>query len=224
MTHGDEPAGLAAVEYVIEHILPNKRLLRGSIFLVLNNARAAERYFGAESEEEARQTRFVNTNMNRLARAALEEASSVTYEVVRVKELEDIYEQFDVGIDIHSTAQESEPMIIVLGTEFPSAIVNGIPIQNVITNIDRVQIGKPVSHLYGRRKNDAIRVGIEAGSHENPETFRTAVATVKAVLGNLGMFAVDPDLDSQVYEEYEVFDSVRFPDESYSLTRLFEDH
>ncbi|TSD04912.1 MAG: hypothetical protein Greene07147_829 [Parcubacteria group bacterium Greene0714_7] len=222
-THGNEPAGLAAVKYVLNEIAPHRENMAGTIFVVLNNIRATENYFNATTDTDARLARFADVNMNRLPEAVQNTEEEMRYEVLRARELRSVWRQFDVGFDIHSTRQDSDPMIISMGAELPLSLVQGMPITKVVSNIDEVQIGKPSSHYYGVGKLSAHRIGIEAGTHEKMETFQRAVTCTQILLQNAGVLPTEVSFSQSEYAEYVVMSSIMFPNASYELTRIFKD-
>ncbi|MFA5877301.1 MAG: succinylglutamate desuccinylase/aspartoacylase family protein [Candidatus Paceibacterota bacterium] len=222
-THGNEPAGLAAANYVLSEVASHTQDIAGTIFIVLNNIRATANYFNATTAEEARKARFVDVNMNRLPKDVQETGSDTQYETRRARELQKVWGQFDIGFDIHSTSQDSDPMIISMGDQLPLSLVHGMPIKKVISNIDEVQIGKPSSHYYGLGKSSARRIGIEAGTHEKTETFQNAVRCTQVLLQNAGVLSGEVSSRDSEYEEYVVMSAVMFPNASYELTRLFKD-
>jgi hypothetical protein len=148
--------------------------------------------------------------------------SDTGYEADRARELVPILAQFDAGMDIHSTTQKSRPMIIALGGEPPMHLIRGMPIRTIISNIDAVQVGKPLADLFGPQGASIPRFGIEAGSHEDPKSFETAVACVQALLNNLSMFATKQKKVTSEYEIYKIFSSIIFPNGSYQLKKLFK--
>ena len=220
-THGNEPSGLAAADFLFNTVARKKELLSGTVYVVLNNVLAADRYFNARTAEEKRTARFADVNMNRLPPDALERKQDTRYEIKRIRALSPIVERFDVGLDIHSTSQDSAPMIIALGNEIPKDLIQGMPIRKILSNIDAVQKGKPASYFYGPKDGSGIKLGIETGSHEKSSSFERAKLCAEALLQNLGMLAGKPQPVSAPYEEYPVTSSVLFPDDSYELTREF---
>lgn len=222
-THGNEPAGLAAAGYILSEIGSKKQDIAGTIFIVLNNIQAAENYFKAETAEEARLARFADVNMNRLPEAVQSTEADTRYEVLRARELQKVWARFDIGFDIHSTTQDSDPMIISMGDQLPVSLVRGMPIKKIISNIDEVQIGKPSSHYYGVGKTSAHRIGIEAGTHEKMETFQRAIKCTQVLLQNSGVLSGEAPSSNSEYDEYTVISSVVFPNGSYELTRVFKD-
>jgi len=200
-SHGNEPAGLTAVDHLLNTLRLSKILLKGEVYLVVNDLQAA-----IESK------RFISVDMNRLPANAPRLENSEAYEVKRTHELLPIWSRFDIGLDIHSTTQDAPPMIISLGPVFHADLVKGFPIEIVISNIDRVQRGKPASAFYGT--GAAQVVAIEAGQHNSNGAGRVASVCAQALLINLGM--LDGTVGAPVsYREYKVVDSIVLPDDSY---------
>ena len=222
-THGNEPSGLAVIKCLLEEMLIESFLLRGILYLGINNVRAVENYFNLSSVEERRGARFVNLNMNRLPDDLLERRDDTRYEIQRAKELYPLWKRFTVGFDIHSTYQDSPPMIISGGGNFPKKLVAGFPISLVLSNIDVVQIGLPVFGFLGGQGSNIPVFEIEAGSHEKPDSFALAITCATTLLQNLGMYQGQPTKSVSKYDEYYIADSVVFPNESYELVRIFRD-
>lgn len=207
-THGNEPSGLFAIDYLLHTLKLQENLLRGEIYLVVNNLRAAQ-----ESK------RFINVDMNRLPSDMPGRVNDPDYEVNRARELLPIWSRFDAGLDIHSTTQDAPPMIISLGTKFHAELARGFPIQILVSNIDQVQRGKPATAFYGSA--GAARVlGIEAGQHTSDKAMICASACVTAFLQNLEMIEGEPG-DAVHYREYRVVDKIILPNDTYSVVRAF---
>lgn len=223
-THGNEPAGLAAAQFLIDTYVRDAREFSGAISIVVNNPFATQAYFEAMFEQDndaALKARGIEINMNRIPAEAILDENDKRPEIARVRELQPIYDEFDVGVDIHSTLRPAPPMVVVPDQEVPENLLRGLPIGIVISNISAVQIGVPVSSLYGGKKG-AIRFVIEAGQHETPEAFQNAVISLRQILKNLGMVdSNEVDFTAPERNDYEVFDSVIFPDDSYHLARDF---
>ena len=218
-THGNEPSGLAVLSHFREKFPLEQNIKNGTVIFVLIKIRATEKFLIAKNTEEKKASRFVDINMNRLPDDVMECSKNDTrYEVQRAQELRKIWRQFDVGFDIHSTVQECAGMIMNIGVIHPQ-IIRGFPITDIITNIENIQTGKPAVFFYG---NGSIPVmGIEAGSHENPQTFSRAIACTEALLKNLEMIEGETKAGNRKYYEYFVDGSIIFPDDSYSLVKPF---
>ncbi len=219
-THGNEPSGLAVLWYFL-NISPIQELLqKGSIFFVINNIKATEKYFLAKTDEERQASRFIDVNFNRLPKDVMTCNDDTNYEVCRAQKLKKIWQNFDVGLDVHSTAQDSKPMIIAIN-KFEKELVKGFPIEIIISNIENIQIGIPPTVFYGGKRTIPV-ICIEAGTHERDDSFKTAITCVLRLMQNLQMTSCDKKMISkQEYSLYEVVDSLVFPDDSYFLSKIY---
>lgn len=221
-TNGNEPSGLAVIKYLLEDLNIQSSLLRGTLYLGVNNVLAVERYFAAASESDKKSARFFELNMNRLPKNLLKRQNDLRYEIQRAKALRDIWKRFTVGFDIHSTSQDTRPMIISGGGNFHKELVRGFPVSTVLSNIDVVQIGLPAFGFYGEESRIPV-FEIEAGAHEKPESFSRAITCAVALLQNLEMYPGQPSEIVCKYDEYFIAESIVFPDISYELVRIFPD-
>jgi hypothetical protein len=224
-THGNEPAGLITLWYLRNVFKLQNKLRKGRIIFVLNNLNACEKYLHTISDEEKNMCRFLDVNMNRLPENLLTLEKSSKYEIIRAKELYPIWSQFDVGLDIHSTPQESQPMIILQGEQLPKDLIKGFSINKIISNIDNVQTGKPAFSFYGGGKKIPI-IEIESGSHKSIHSPVCAIQCALSLLHNLHIIDQnDYQLKNihQKYETYPIKGSIIFPNISYTLTRNFYD-
>lgn len=226
-THGNEPAGLSVVKYLLEEQDIANTLQRGTLYLVLNNIQATDDFFAATTDEAIRKARFVNINMNRLPSNTLEDDADMTlYEVRRSRELFPVWKQFTVGLDIHSTTIPTDPMIISRGGNFDiiKNLIHGFPIEVLISNIDRIQLNVPAFAMYGEINNEIPVFAIEAGQHTEEVTFERAVACSLALLQNLEMLPGIPKKSDKGYQEYLVDASIVFPDLSYDFVSDFKSY
>jgi predicted deacylase len=221
MTHGNEPCGLGVYQYFRQQCWLERRLRKGSVYVVLNNLEAARQYFeiakaGGDMDTKLGK-RFIKVNMNRLPADVYSLEDDERSEVRRAQELRPIWDRFDHALDIHSMAQAgAPPMIVALGRSDLEMVLD-FPIQKIITRIDAVQRGKPATYFYGKGKVPVY--GIEAGSHEEERSFTLARICAILFLQSLGI--IDREIPSRPvsHTEYRIFGSVWFPDESYELTR-----
>ncbi|MBI5644632.1 succinylglutamate desuccinylase/aspartoacylase family protein [Candidatus Kaiserbacteria bacterium] len=223
-THGNEPSGLAAFEYLLREKNIEKELMCGTLYLVINNICATEKFFNATSNEEIRKSRFCDINMNRLPRETLHLTSDTRYEIVRARELYPVWKHFEFGIDIHSTLELSEPMIISRGGEFHPELVRGFPIKTLISNIDRIQIGAPAFSFYSSPESDAKIFAIEVGQHTDPSSFERAATCAVSLLENLSMLPSTKQSVAMEYDEYHIDDSIVFPDLSFDFIKEFKSY
>lgn len=225
-THGNEPAGLATFQYLIETLRIADQLKKGSIYFVLNNIAATEQFFEATTDEERRSTRYVDTNMNRLPKDVELLKDDLRYEIRRALELLPIWRQFTVGLDIHSTHVPTKPMIISRGNDFSAIekLIFNFPITNLISNIDTVQVGIPAFALYGAKEINTPVFAVEAGQHTLKETFERACICTESLLRNLGMIEGHSQDTRSDFQEYVVEGSVVFDDISFDLVKDFQSY
>lgn len=221
-THGNEPCGLAAAQALLDMFRQGTKLRRGRLYLVLNNLEATSRYFSAATDNKKQSARLIDINFNRLPENALELFGDKRYEIKRAQELQPIWRQFDVALDIHSTTQDNGSMLVSVGNDFPLSLTSGFPVEKLVSNIAHIQIGRPVAYFYGKPKAHARAFGIECGAHEAPSSFARAINSVCALLQNLNMLPGEARRVCDEYAEYFVNGSVVFPNKSYELTRLFK--
>lgn len=216
LTHGNEPAGLAAIQYILD----NKHLLKsGKIILGINNIKAAEKYFyDAQTYEDMERCRMLEVNMNRLPKDALEQTGDSPYEIQRLQEIHPITKTFDVGLDVHSTEEPSPPMIMeAYGNS--SELSKGFPIEIVIRNIVNVQCGLPVCAFYGEGEN-RIAFGIESGQMRDEAGFRCTIECTKVLLSNIGMMDIETSTEIHpVRKIYEVVEGIIYPNDSYRIAK-----
>lgn len=220
-THGNEPVGLAAAQSLINLSKEGAGIECGSVYLVLNNLEAVRRYFRDSDNNGRYLSRYVDVDMNRLPADVFLKEDSREYEAKRAQELQPVWESFEYALDIHSTTLPAEPFVVNLEQVFQKNLIHGFPIQKIISNIHKVQTGCPVTHFYGTDAKKAVSFGIECGSHENERSFEYAKISALAFLQNVGLASSGIRNDTHAYEEYDIFDSIVFPDTTYSLVRLF---
>jgi predicted deacylase len=227
-THGNEPSGLATLWYLRNKFRLEKRLLRGSVFVVLNNIRATGRYLRATTRKEESATRCVNVNFNRLPADVMTRASDDRYEVRRAQELRPIWEKFDVAMDIHGTSQPSQPMIVNVG-KLHRRLIQGFPVRIILDGIVDVQMGKPATAFYGNAARRIQVLGIEAGTHKDSQAFKVAALCARRLLENTGLVASNPRRgtkqgSAKKYTVYPIATSVIFPDDSFQLVKIFKNY
>jgi hypothetical protein len=222
MTHGNEPAGLAAVAYAYDIFLAGK-LKGGRLICVLNNVLAAERYF-ADPTGSSIAYRLVDCNMNRLPKNVLSSSDLIDcYEYRRAEELAFLWRQFEFALDIHSTHTPGAPaMLVEVGGDVQTLAAN-MPLEVIIRNIVQIQKGVPASALYGTPERPCAVVEIEAGYHEDKRAGCVAVESLRCLLANLGMIAAEGFVEQVRKPVYEVFGSVIFPNSTYQLSKRFAD-
>lgn len=218
-THGNEPSGLAIIDFLLGDFDIKSKLQCGTLFLVVNNIDAAKKFFAATNEDELRKARYVQINMNRLPRNTLELNKDTRSEIKRAIKLRPIWKRFTVALDIHSTTSDSPPMIISRGKDFDRIknLVRGFPIKVLISNIDEIQKNVPAISFYGPQNESIPAFAIEAGQHTQEASFERACLCAVATLQNLNMISGTPEIKIDKYEEYEIVDSIFFGDMSWDF-------
>ena len=222
-THGNELAGLATVHYLINIYKIKKKLMNGSLIIAVNNLRACKRALDAKNEVGRLKSRYIDMNMNRLPERMVNVNNKNQYEIRRAKSLMPIWKMFDIAIDIHSTIQDNQPMVIAR-TNLNYGLIKDFPIDILITNIDKVQCGIPPAFgFYGVNKNIQT-IGIEAGQHDSKKSHETAIKCVLSMLKKKGMIASKQSgLKYKIFREYRIFDSVVFANRNSRLSRVLRD-
>jgi predicted deacylase len=220
-THGNEIAGIAAINYLRNIYKIDKKLLCGSVIIVINNLKAAEKAIKAKTEIGKLKSRYIDLNFNRLPKSLPKIDKDSRYEVSRAQELLPIWEMFDVALDIHSTVQDNPPMIIA-SDNLDYNLIRGFPIKTVITNIVKVQIGAPAFSYYGGKKKIQT-IEIESGQHNKASSKTVAVKSILSIMRELKMIKGRSKYKKKTFEEYYVHGSVIFPDKNATLSRIFRD-
>jgi hypothetical protein len=225
LTHGNEPSGLAAIEHIRRRV-EGQGLLRGTLFLMLNNLRAARAYLLDDRSINCRHPnrRYVDHNMNRLPTDPdLLNDANVPYEFSRARQMLPLWRNIQYGIDFHSMSRDTPPMIITRGNQIPGTLIAGMDLTRILTNFDGVQIGKPAVAYYGVARRRGCAFQIEVGEHESPTAFARAIRYAEVFLRNLRLIAGRPTLRKSRYELFRVYGYVKLRNRDDSLTRHFND-
>ncbi|MGV3524603.1 MAG: hypothetical protein ACO1RX_10270 [Candidatus Sericytochromatia bacterium] len=213
MTHGNEPAGLAALGALLQADMLKRHLQRGTVYLIVNNLGAGQRYFAeAEDLSFTAHYRFVDQDMNRMP----PDLSGDSSELARVRALLPIYEQLTHVLDLHSTSAASDPMLIEVDPAQPLLQVPGVPV--VLRGILPLLRGRALVELCAGAQGYVL----ECGSHEDPAALSIAQAAAWRLLEQLEMLG-NPSVSAPVEAEltvYSLYAAVVFPDASSRLERL----
>lgn len=218
MTHGNEPCGLAAVHFLLQPEVQKK--LQGRVILVLNNVEGAQRYFAATSDDDRRDARISDANMNRIPEM-FDSAAAHGYELKRLAELLPVFVLADFGIDFHSFPLVGPPMVIDVkgGDKRTETFIQHLPVPVRITNMVPVQDGHPLGWYIGGKEKNIPVIEIECGAHEDEKSFEIAIQTVTSALISNGFLDLPATKRTMRQQVYRVLDAVWFPDASYSLSR-----
>ncbi|PKL75558.1 MAG: hypothetical protein CVV27_14735 [Candidatus Melainabacteria bacterium HGW-Melainabacteria-1] len=214
MTHGNEPAGLAAFYTLLQAQTLQQQLRCGRVYLILNNLAAGRRYFEeAQDLSFTAHYRFVDQDMNRMPEPVQGELAGDSSEIRRARELLPIYAELDAVLDLHSTSAPSAPMLIEIDPEQSPLQVPGVNV--MLRGILDHLIGKALVSLCGQAKGYVL----ECGSHEEPASLLIAQEAAWRLLEQLDMVMPRPHAPSPL-TIYQIYRAIIFPDESYQLQRI----
>ncbi len=194
VTHGNEPAGLASVPALV--MLEALGMMQsGKVIFSANNMQAAEEYFAAvkagdeQAKHAARKARGDSVNMNRLPDDVMEQVDSSSYAIRRAQALKPFWDQYDVGLDLHTTSTKADPMVITHRPpdEKREHLLANMPAVDWITGIYEKLKGNAVPEFYGGPGKPATTATIECGQHEARESADVAQNTVITAMENMGL-------------------------------------
>lgn len=180
LTHGDETAGLKAIEFLYNKLFIKKNLLQWHIYFVLNNIKAYENYL---STGDSYTSRYVDENMNK---SANEEDILwwETYETKRLQELYSLFSQANYHIDLHSTSQSPVSMAIY-SQKSRTIFQNILNVDEHYSGIIENQRWKPVIDICER--NGGIWLWLESGREDNDQAYYNMIDNVLRILYQLHM-------------------------------------
>jgi predicted deacylase len=186
--HGNEPAGVLALERVAKCLRPIESKLKGRVFLIAGNTRALPKG-----------VRYIDVDLNRVWTAANlgMDASDDLLRSSEENDLIELYELIDsilIGardevyvVDLHSTSAGGVPFATVGDTMRNRAFATKFPV-TILLGIEEQLEGTMLEHL-----NDlgAVTIGFEGGSHLSTDTIDTHEALVWAAIYNSGILGSD---------------------------------
>lgn len=183
--HGNEPAGVLALERLLEELTPNIDHLAGSFAALVGNRRGLDR-----------RERFLEEDMNRIwthervsaLRAGMPPRSIEDAEMGELDaELRAILEKADGPVfllDLHTTSAPG-PAFNVLNDTLPNRdFTLSIPAPTVL-GLEEELSGTLLGYL--TRNHDLRTAGFESGQHDDPIAIDIAVAAIWIVLGESGV-------------------------------------
>lgn len=179
-THGNEPAGLGAIDYLLSDL----HLRCGTLLCIIVNPLAAQAYFSAQTDLEQQNARYIDHNMNRVPSHIEQWAHSV--EGDRLSALMPILETIDGGVlDLHSTSADAPSMLITVDDAgCDAARCGSAPFEHVISNITPFLSGR---FLIETCVNAPLKLLAECGQHHCPDAGNRAIDMSLAFLNRLGM-------------------------------------
>lgn len=185
--HGNEPAGVIAVQRVLDELVRRRVSVRGRVLGLAGNLRAL-----------SQNVRYMSRDLNRrwfpdhLAKLRDQPRTEDTSEDTEQRELLNIFDRLDetfdhplVVMDLHSFSAEGPPFSVVADTlrNRPIAYELRVPI---IFGLEEAVEGTLLGYLADLGH---IAVGFEAGQHEDPRTVENNVAAIWIALVSAGLVA-----------------------------------
>lgn len=184
ITHGDEPAGMAALTFLARHFAETP-LPRGELWLIQGNI-AAQRLG----------LRCVTHDMNRIfleegdpGLAAIDPRSA---DAQRAQVLKPVLASLDYLLDLHNTTRPSSPFSLCMAeTPMHATLAAGMPVDFYAAGFQ--------GHIRGTTADwvDAhggIGIAVECGYQHDPHVDAIATTCAKSFLGHLGIGAFAKDV------------------------------
>ncbi len=188
--HGNEPAGVLALEEIMPFIQKNKAILKGNVLAIKGNLQAL-----------ALKTRFIAQDLNRIwtkpLLSRIKEKSILDTEEAEAKAILELIEDLLQNpedkvcfIDLHTTSSPSVPFITIndmlINREFASAF----PVPKIL-GLEEFLKGPLLSFI---NEMGHVAVGFEAGQHQDPMAVSNCVSFIRLCLiqsGSLPATAFD---------------------------------
>lgn len=173
--HGNEPAGVAALERVVASLTRERPPFRGELVALRGNLAALE--LGRRFVDEDLNRIWTLPRIGSLRENGVVESPEVIEQAELLALLDDLFSEADGTVhvvDLHTTSSESAPFLTFSDTlrnrgfaaEFPVPFVLGLEEELEGTLLDYV------NHL------GYVAVGVEGGSHRDPESVDNLEAAV----------------------------------------------
>jgi predicted deacylase len=181
--HGNEPAGVLALQQVLEDLFPMKNNLRGTIYAIKGNLKAL-------SEGK----RFIDVDLNRLWTKA--NIKMVLNKKVLLEEEKELLELLDFlkdtikkekgpfyFIDYHTTSSKTLPFITINDSMINRKFSSQFPVP-VVLGIEEFLEGPLLSYI---NQLGYVAIGFESGQHGDPEAVSNSVAFTYMTLAAVGV-------------------------------------
>ncbi|WP_241142313.1 succinylglutamate desuccinylase/aspartoacylase family protein [Cognataquiflexum rubidum] len=170
--HGNEPAGVTALERVLVDLSTRQDILRGSIYALRGNLKAL-------SEGK----RFLDIDLNRLwtktnikmvanKKALLEEEKELLELLDLLKEITKSEKGPFYFIDYHTTSSKTLPFITINDSMINRKFALQFPVP-VVLGIEEFLEGPLLSYI---NQLGYVAIGFESGQHQDPEAVRNSIA------------------------------------------------
>ncbi len=183
--HGNEPAGVRAVQRVLSRLDGKGSGLPGRLIGLAGNRKAL-----------AAGRRFLNRDLNRIWSStsldAARRAMTIDAEAAELLELNDAVEEILEAardrifvLDLHTTSGPGPPFAVLDDSLTNREIAFDFPV-TLVLGLEEELSGTLASHFTAR---GVTVVGFEAGQHEDPESVQRAEAAIWIVLESCGVVA-----------------------------------
>lgn len=181
--HGNEPAGVEAIERVIRSIEEEKIQIRGCLIALRGNMKALQQG-----------KRFIQMDLNRLwteANLQCHECEEAEFE-----ELKSLYEEIRRAVnglrhafllDLHTTSASSSPFFILGDTIRNRKLTARIPVPKVLGIEEQIE-GTLSTFM---NEEGLVAINFEAGSHEDPGSVNRHEAAIWLALTHAGLVERD---------------------------------
>lgn len=191
-THGNEPIGLSIFHWLIEmHNADNEIIHHGKILLIIANPQAARN-----------NQRFIDDDMNRV----WDQDNDEIYEVKRKKQLERYLQECDIVIDLHSTSNPSDSMIIPLSRNIQTQQLSDIlDAKYILENIDKFTRWVSLTQHHASLNAENISIVIECGAHWDKKYENIAKQNIQRILSHFWYINFQTEKKLYTPEKYELF-------------------
>jgi predicted deacylase len=199
--HGNEPAGVQALEQVVAELNKSAGNLAGNFYAIAGNLQAlreGKRYLSRDLN------RIWTGDTTRLVENGLEEADYVDPEMREhyelyycLKEILDSNEGPFYFIDLHTVSSESAPFMIINDMLINRELATKLPVP-IILGIEEYVDGSLLSRV---NKLGYVGIGFESGMHDDPASVTKHESFIWLMLKHTGCLSPDFDLDVEKHNE-----------------------
>ena len=191
--HGNEPAGITAIENVLRYLSANNISINGEIIGIAGNLSAL-----------AQNKRFIHKDLNRVwTQSGYDEECPDSHTCIEFKEQQNILAEIDKVIkeakgkvyfmDLHTTGANSMPFACIGDNLRNRDFALNFPVP-IILGLEEQLDGALLEYV---NNTGAITVGIEGGQHEDPNSEKFITTILYIALVNSGM------LSKKIVENYD---------------------
>lgn len=159
ITHGNEAIWLRVFDYLINDFDIKNKIVTWKIYLIAVNIKAYSKH---TQDNDRLKWRFIDDNMNRIHG---KKYKSNSYEFQRKKELEWIFDEIDVAIDLHCSSWVDD-VIWITDQKYINKAHKLLDVENIVAD-DLANSWALIGYL---TKNNKESYGVECGTKKSPKT------------------------------------------------------